>query len=155
VEKDGDVPCNFIPCDRDQVFLMPPSLRDWIGEDQLPWFVVDAVSEMDLSGFYAKYRSDGWGASAFPPDMMVSLLLYAYCEGQRSSRKIEKLCERDVGFRIVAANKKPDHPKGRALRGATIARFRRKSLKELEELFPAPSGAGLRSGALTRPARRY
>ncbi len=59
--------------------------------------------------------------------MMVSLLLYAYCEGQRSSRKIEKLCERDVGFRIVAANMKPDH--------STIARFRRKNLKELEELF--------------------
>jgi hypothetical protein len=52
-----------------------------------------------------------------------------------------------VGFRIVAANKKPDH--------ATIARFRRKNLRELEELFPAPSSAGLPSGALTRPARRY
>ena len=127
MEKDGNVAYNFIPCERDQVFLMPPSLRDWIGEDQLPWFVVDAVSQMDLSAFYAKYRSDGWGAKAFTPDMMVSLLLYAYCEGQRSSRKIEKLCERDVGFRIVAANKKPDH--------ATIARFRRKNLKELEELF--------------------
>lgn len=118
---------NFIPCDRDQAFLMPPSLHDWVDEGELPWFVVDAVSQMDLSAFYANYRSDGWGASAFPPDMMVSLLLYAYCLGERSSRKIEKLCVMDVGFRIVAANKKPDH--------ATIARFRRKNLEELEELF--------------------
>ncbi|MHC4506955.1 MAG: IS1182 family transposase [Planctomycetota bacterium] len=118
---------NFIPCDRDQTFLMPPSLHDWIGEDHPAWFVVDAVSEMDLSAFYAKYRSDGWGAAAFTPDMMVSLLLYAYCTGVRSSRKIEKLCETDVAFKIVAANKKPDH--------ATIARFRRKNLKELEALF--------------------
>ena len=118
---------NFIPCDRDQVFLMPPSLHDWVGEDHLAWFVVDAVSEMDLSAFYAKYRSDGWGAAAFTPDMMVSLLLYAYCVGERSSRKIEKLCETDVAFKIVAANRKPDH--------ATIARFRRNNLEELEELF--------------------
>ena len=118
---------NFIPCDRDQMFLMPPSLHDWVDEDELPWFVVDAVSQMNRSAFYAKYRSDGWGAKAFAPDMMVSLLLYAYCLGERSSRKIEKLCVMDVGFRIVAANKKPDH--------STIARFRRKNLKELEGLF--------------------
>ncbi len=118
---------NFIPCDRDQSFLMPPSLQDWVGEDHLAWFVVDAVSQMDLSAFYAKYRSDGWGAAAFTPDMMVSLLLYAYCVGERSSRKIEKLCETDVAFKVVAGNKKPDH--------ATIARFRRNNLEELEELF--------------------
>ncbi len=68
---------NFIPCDRDQVFLMPPSLRDWVDEGELPWFIVDAVSQMDLSAFYAKCRSDGWGAKAFTPDIMVPLLLYA------------------------------------------------------------------------------
>ena len=67
--KDGDVAYNFIPCDRDQTFLMPPSLHDWVDEDELPWVVVDAVSQMN--------RSDGWGAKAFAPDMMVSLLLYA------------------------------------------------------------------------------
>ncbi len=127
MEKDGDVAYNFIPCDRDQTFLMPPSLHDWVGEDHLAWFVVDAVAQMDLSAFCAKYRSDGWGAKAFTPDMMVSLLLYAYCTGVRSSREIERRCETDVAFKVVAANKKPDH--------ATIARFRRKNLKELEELF--------------------
>lgn len=118
---------NFIPCDREQSFLMPPSLHDWLPEGHLAWFVLDAVSEMELSVFYAKYRSDGWGAKAFPPDMMVSLLLYAYCVGERSSRRIERLCETDVAFRVVSANHKPDH--------ATIARFRRKNLTELEALF--------------------
>ena len=118
---------NFIPCDREQSFLMPPSLKDWLGEEHLAWFVLDAVSQMDLSAFNAKYRRDGWGAAAFPPDMMVPLLLYAYCVGERSSRAIERRCEIDVAFRVVAANRKPDH--------ATIARFRRKNLKELEGLF--------------------
>jgi transposase len=106
---------------------MPPSLRDWLPDDHLAWFVLDACSQMDLSAFRAKYRADGWGAKAFSPDMMVSLLLYAYCTGERSSRKIERACETDVAFRVVAANNRPDH--------ATIARFRRKNLKELEELF--------------------
>ena len=118
---------NFIPCNREQTYLMPPSLREWLPDDHLAWFVLDACSQMDLSTFRAKYRADGWGAKAFSPDMMVSLLLYAYCMGERSSRKIERACETDVAFRVVAANNRPDH--------ATIARFRRKNLKELEELF--------------------
>jgi len=118
---------NFIPCDRDQSFLMPPSLSDWLPEDHLAWFVLDAVSQMDLSAFRAKYRADGWGAKAFSPDMMVSLLLYAYCMGERSSRRIERACETDVAFRVMAANTKPDH--------STIARFRGKNLKQLEKLF--------------------
>jgi len=119
--------CNFIPCDREQSYLMPPSLRDWLGEDHLAWCVLNAVGVMDLSAFEAKYRADGWGAAAFPPSMMVPLLLYAYCVGERSSREIERACETDVGFRVVAANRKPDH--------STIARFRRRNLKELEGLF--------------------
>jgi transposase len=127
VEKDGNVAHNFIPCDREQSYLMPPSLRDWLGEDHLAWCVLNAVSVMDLSAFEGKYRPDGWGAAAFPPSMMVPLLLYAYCVGERSSREIERACETDVAFRVVAANRKPDH--------STIARFRKKNLKELEGLF--------------------
>ena len=64
---------NSISRERDQTILMPPSLYDWVAEGHLAWFVVDAVSQMDLTAFSAKYRSDGLGASAFPPDMMVSL----------------------------------------------------------------------------------
>jgi len=77
--------------------------------------------------FYKKYRADGCGRSAFNPKMMVVLLLYGYSLGERSSRRLEILCERDVGFRVVAANQKPDH--------STISRFRKKYEKELEGLF--------------------
>lgn len=118
---------NFKPCDREQLYLMPPSLREWLPEGDLAWFVLDAVDQMDLSGFYGQYRSDGIGASAFEPSMMVALLLYAYCRGERSSRRIESLCEKDIGFRVVSANQKPDH--------ATIARFRRNNAGEFERLF--------------------
>ena len=82
---------------------------------------------MDLSAFRKKYRADGWGAKAFSPDMMVSLPLYAYCMCERSSRKIERACETDVAFRVMAANTRPDH--------STIARFRGTNLKQLEKLF--------------------
>ena len=67
----------FIGCDRDQVFLMPPSLRDWVSEGHLVWTVLDAVAELDLSVIYADYRDDGRGRPAYEPSMMVALLLYA------------------------------------------------------------------------------
>jgi len=84
---------NFLPCDRDQPYLLPPSLKDWLPEDHLAFFLLDAVKEMDLHSFYVGYREDGWGAPAFEPAMMVSLLLYAYCIGERSSRRIERRCQ--------------------------------------------------------------
>jgi transposase len=68
---------NFIECGREQAFLMPPSLRDWVPEDHLVWTVLQAVEEMDLSEFYADYRADGHGRPAYDPRMMVALLLYA------------------------------------------------------------------------------
>jgi len=82
---------NFFPLNRDQDYLMPPSMRDWLPWGDLVWFLLDAVLQMDLRGFYAKYRNDGWGQAAYEPSMMVSLLLYAYCLGVRSSRQIERL----------------------------------------------------------------
>jgi transposase len=106
---------------------MPPSLREWLGEDHLAWFVIDAVDQMDVSEFYAAYRSDGWGAAAYEPSMMVGVLLYAYCRGIRSSRKIARALEEDVGFRVVAANQQPDF--------RTICRFRAEHEKALERLF--------------------
>src|SRR5207244_9133540 len=83
---------NFRPVDREQAFLLPPSLRDWLPEGDLAWLVLDAVAEMDLGPIYARYRSDGWGAAAFDPAMMTALLLYAYATGERSSRRIEAGC---------------------------------------------------------------
>jgi transposase len=107
---------NFLPCDREQELLLPPSLREWLAEDHLAWFVIDAVDALDLRAFYADYRADGWGRAAHEPAMMVALLLYAYAVGERSSRAIERRCVEDVAFRVICANHTPDH--------ATIARFR-------------------------------
>lgn len=118
---------NFLPLSRDQDYLMPPSMRDWLPLGDLVWFLLDAVSQMDLRGFYARYRNDGWGRAAYEPSMMVSLLLYGYCLGVRSSRQMERLCERDIGFRVITANQVPDH--------STIARFRQANREELAALF--------------------
>src|SRR3954470_862064 len=86
------MPQNFLACDRDQALLLPPSLRDWLPEGHLAWLVLEAVEELDLSGFYGAYREDGHGRAAFEPAMMVALLVYAYAIGVRSSRAIERHC---------------------------------------------------------------
>jgi transposase len=118
---------NFLACDRDQELLLPPSLREWLPDDHLAWFLIDAVAEIDLSAFLADYRADGWGRAAYDPQMMVTLLLYAYAIGERSSRQIERRCREDVAFRVITANAAPDH--------ATVARFRERHERALAELF--------------------
>src|SRR3954462_14977944 len=118
---------NFIRPNRDQLFLMPPALQDWLPSDDLAYFLLDAVDQFDLAPFHAAYRVDGVGQAAFQPHMMVALLLYAYCLGVRSSRQIERLCQRDVAFRVVAGNLRPDH--------ATSARFRQRHTEALKGLF--------------------
>jgi len=105
----------FVACDREQPFLIPPDVREWLPARHLAWFVIDAVAEMDLDAFYAAYRVDGRSRPAYDPAMMVALLLYAYARGIRSSRVIERACDEDVAFRVLAAQQQPDH--------ATIARF--------------------------------
>jgi transposase len=112
---------NFIACDRQQQYLMPPSLVEWLPEGHLAWFVLDAVAQMDLGAFYGRYREDGWGGAAYDPAMMVALTLYAYCLGERSARRIERRLHEDV------ANQTPDH--------ATIARFRQQHEEALAGLF--------------------
>ena len=118
---------NFRPVERDQQYLMPVSLRDWLPPDDLAWFVLDAVGQLDLAPIYARYRTDGWGAPAFEPAMMTALLLYAYAAGERSSRRIEARCRRDIAYRIITANQAPDH--------ATIARFRADHEAVIRHLF--------------------
>jgi transposase len=105
----------FVACDREQSFLMPPDVREWLPANHLAWFVIDAVGEMDLDAFYAAYRFDGRSRPPYDPAMMVALLLYAYARGVPSSRQIERACVEDVAFRVIAAQQRPDH--------ATIARF--------------------------------
>src|SRR5680860_315479 len=106
---------------------MPPSLREWLPEGHLAWFVLDAVAEMDLSAFSARYRDDGWGRAAYAPAMMVALTLYSYCLGERSSRRIERRLGEDIAYRVIAANQSPDH--------TTIARFRQHNEGALAGLF--------------------
>jgi transposase len=118
---------NFLACDREQELMLPPSLREWLPDDHLAWFVLAAVEEMDLTGFYAAYRRDGHGRAAHDPAMMVALVLYAYATGRRSSRAIERACVDDLAVRVVAANQRPDH--------CTIARFRQRHEAALAGLF--------------------
>jgi transposase len=118
---------NFVSGDRDQALLLPPDVREWLPEDHLALFVIDAVEELDLAAFYARYRRDGWGRPAYDPAIMVALVLYAYAVGVRSARAVERRCVEDVAFRVVAANLAPDH--------ATIARFRAEHERALGELF--------------------
>jgi transposase len=132
---------NFIGCDRDQVFLMPPSLREWVPEGRLVWTVLDAVAEMDLGAFYAGYRADGHGRPAYEPSMMVALLLYAYARGNRSSRAIERALVEDVAYRVVAGNLVPDH--------STIAEFRVRHEAALAELFTGVLGPCGRAGLVS------
>src|SRR3954453_18592264 len=121
------MPQNFLACDRDQAFLLPPSVDDWLPADHFARFVIAMVDEMDLSAFYAAYRADGHGRPAHDPAMMVALLVYAYARGQRSSRVIERGCIEDIAARVIAANRRPDH--------TTIARFRQRHETALAGLF--------------------
>src|SRR5918911_3654186 len=118
---------NFLAADREQAFVLPPDVRDWLPEGHFAWFVLEAVARMDLGAFYAAYRHDGHGRAAFEPAMMVALLLYAYARGVRSARAIERACEEDVAFKMIAMMETPDH--------ATIARFVARHEAALAELF--------------------
>jgi transposase len=129
---------NFIACDREQSFLMPPDVRDWLPEDHLAWFVMSAVEEMDLAAFYGAYRANGQGRPAYEPAMVVALLLYAYARGNRSARAIERACVEDVAYRVIAAQTKPDH--------ATLARFVERHQDALAGLFGSVLGLCARAG---------
>jgi len=118
---------NFRGGNREQMSLMPPSITDWLPSRHLAWFVIDAVESMDLTPFYAKYRTNGQGSAAWHPKVMVALLLYAYCHGERSSRKIERLCEESVPYRVITGNEKPDH--------CSISRFRKDHASVMKGLF--------------------
>jgi transposase len=107
---------NFLRAERDQPFLLPPDLRDWVPQDHLAWFVLDVIDQLDLQPFYLAHRDDGHGHPAYDPKLLLGVLLYGYCLGVRSSRQLERRCQEDIAFRVLAANQTPDH--------VTIARFR-------------------------------
>ena len=106
----------YRPVDRDQEFLLPPVMTDWLPDDHLVWFVIEAVKRLDTSAFHAKAKLGGVGRRGYDPDMLLTLIVYAMAHGQSSSRRIERLCHTDVAFRIICAQDAPDH--------TVLARFR-------------------------------
>src|SRR3954452_18623641 len=120
---------------------MPPDVREWLAAGHLAWFVTDAVGEMNLDAFYAAYCQDGRARPAYDPAMMVALLLYAYARAIRSSRQIERACEEDVAFRVLAAQLRPDH--------AMIARFVERHQDAIADLFGEVLTLCARSGLAT------
>lgn len=118
----------FLPYDLDQHYLLPPDMREWLPAGHLAWFVSDVVDALDLSAVLAAYeKRELRGRAGYNPTMMVKLLLYAYCVGEPSSRKIERATYEEVPFRVLAAAQHPDH--------ASIAAFRRRHLPALAGLF--------------------
>ena len=106
----------YRPVRRDQPFLLPPDMREWLPEDHAVWLVIGAVDRLDTSAVHAVRRTGGAGARGYDPQMLVTLLIWAYASGVTSSRRIEELCRTDVAFRVICAQDVPDH--------VTIARFR-------------------------------
>jgi len=121
------MPREYRPYEPDQGLLLPPSLRDWLAEDHLAFFISDTIDAMDLSAFDARYGTEGPGKQAFDPRMMVKVLIYAYATGTFSSRKIARKLQEDVAFRLLAAENFPAH--------RTISDFRQRHLPEFRDLF--------------------
>jgi transposase len=148
----------------DQVFLFPPSPRDWLPEDHLAYQVLDVISQLDMSLFLAGYSTDGRGAPAYSPVLMTSVLLYGWCRHVYSSRKLEALCYEDVGARVIAAGHQPDHQSINLFRlhhGAALSALfeqsvslcRRAGLVSLVHV--AIDGTKVEAGASKRKAMSY
>src|SRR5712692_10447238 len=114
----------YIP---EQSLLLPPSLQDWLPEDHLAYFVSDVVEQLDLSAIESVYEEEERGQPPYHPRMMTKILLYEYCVGVFSSRRIQKKLSEDVGFRVLAAGNEPDF--------RTISDFRKLHLGALQGLF--------------------
>lgn len=129
---------SYRPVLRDQVFLLPPDMSEWLPSDHLVWFVLDTVDALDTTSLQGCRRVGGAGAAGYDPRMLLALLVYAYCRGVRSSRQIERLCTTDVAFRVLCAQDVPDH--------CTIARFRSDCQEVFEDLFTQVLLIAARSG---------
>ncbi len=117
----------FRPYNPDQLLLLPPDMTHWLPQEHLVYFIQDLVGQMDLSAIYTSYDGSKGGYPAYHPEMMVALLVYGYCVGVPSSRKIEKATYELIPFRVLTADQHPDHD--------TIAEFRRRHLESLAALF--------------------
>lgn len=117
----------FKPYSPDQQYLFPQDMKQWLPEDDLVYFIMDVVKELDLSAIYRPYEFERRGQPPYNPTMMVTLLIYAYAVGLPSSRKIEQATYHSIPFRVLSANQHPDHD--------TISTFRKRHLKALAGLF--------------------
>jgi transposase len=117
----------YRPYEPDQLFLLPPSLREWLPDDHAALFVSDVVDELDLSAIFEEYERERRGYPPYHPRMMVKILVWGYCSGARSSRRIAQKLVEDVAFRVLAANNTPDF--------RTISDFRKRHLGHLSGLF--------------------
>ena len=124
----------------DQDLLLPPSLRDWLPEDHLVYFVSDVVDQLDLTEIHAVYEKEQRGQPPYDPRLMTKLLVYGYCVGVFSSRKIQKRLQEDVAFRVLAAGHQPDF--------RTISDFRKIHLETLQGLFEQVLAMALEAGAM-------
>ena len=118
----------FISANRQQAYLLPPSLDEWLPQKHLARFILEIVEQLDLTSIYKHYQGEG-GKKAYRPEVLLSLLFYGYATGTFSSRKIEAATYDSIAFRFISANTHPDHD--------TIANFRQRFLIEIEELFIA------------------
>ena len=146
----------YRPVDREQEFLLPPNMIDWLDADHLACFVIDTVAALDTAGLHprAALRRDAQpvrsaagpaGPAGYDPDMLLTLLIYGYACGERSSRRLERLCTTDVAFRLISAGDIPDH--------AVIARFRQiheqvERLQNRHDLLPPLHRKTLAAGHL-------
>jgi transposase len=117
----------FRPVNRDQQFLLPVDMREWLPVDHVVWIVLETVAQLDLRGLQARYALGGVGRRAFDPGMLLALMIYAYADGIRSSRQIERMARTDVAMRLICASQVPDH--------TVIARFRQLHQESVRDLF--------------------
>lgn len=118
----------YRPVNRDQQFLLPPDMREWLPDTHAVWTLIEIVdTHLDTSAFHASRRTGGAGRAGYDPDMLVTLLIWAWSRGMRSSRQIERACTEDVAFRVICAGNTPDH--------VTISRFRKDNHTACQDLF--------------------
>ena len=127
MDREKKMAYNYTTCNREQHYLLPPSMKEWLGEEHFVWFLLEALDTMDVSAFHAAHRRDGKGQKAHHPEIMLAVLLYGYCHGERSSRQLERLCQESVAYRILASDTAPDH--------CAFARFRQRHEAALKAVF--------------------
>src|SRR6202045_1033580 len=134
------MPKGYRPYLPDQDLLLPPSLREWVAEEHLVYFVSDVVGQLDLSAIHAVYGEEKRGQPPYDPRLMTKLLVYGYCTGVFSSRRIQKRMQEDIPFKVLAAGNEPDF--------RTISDFRKIHLESLKNMFEQVLAMALECGSI-------